>query len=218
MKKIPLGLCLLISIAFSESGLSNSYMGYKNYGIASDQFAFEKAIKSKNINDEGVEYEDGIRNAGQVDIDILRKMTPNERSRMQAEPYNQKVSHGLAPSLDNSYKQPSQHEQLKIQQEKLEIQREQLRQQQAYQDEQLNIQRQQQQAQQKHQEEQESRDAWNSISQSLNSIGNAFNQSANQMNQDSQNRRTNYQLQQINNGINNLNSNSKLRPITPNFY
>lgn len=216
MKKIPLGLCLLISIAFSEP--FNSYMGYKNYGIAKEKFSFEKAIKSKNINDEGTEYEDGIRNAGQVDIDILRKMPPNERSRMQAELDNQKVSNELATSLDNSYKQPNQYEQLKIQQEQLENQREQLRQQQAYQEEQLNRQRQQQQAQQKRQEEQESRDAWNSISQSLNSIGNAFNQSANQMNQDSQNRRINNQLQQINNGINNLNSNSKLRPITPNFY
>lgn len=104
------------------------------------------------------------------------------------------------------------------QQKQINIQNEQLRQQQAYQQEQLNIQRQQQQEQAKRQEQQDSSSAWNSIAQSLNGIGDSFNRAAYQNNQQQQNRQTNYQLQQISNGVNNLNSSSKLRPIVPNFY
>lgn len=127
----------------------------------------------------------------------------------------------LQAKVDRKLEQLEKEKVAIIQKQQQEIaqqkQNEQLRQQQSYQQQQLNIQRQQQQEQANRQKQQDSDNAWNSISQSLNSIGNAFNQSANQINQQDQNRRTNYQLQQINNGINNLNGNSKLQPITPNF-
>ena len=48
------------------SGLANAYMGYKNYGLAKDQFNFQKGLANRNLANQAKVINNAYDNAAQV--------------------------------------------------------------------------------------------------------------------------------------------------------
>jgi len=77
----------------AASGLANAYLGYKNYGLAKDQFGFTKAMANRNIANQASEYNTGIQNAGEVGMSLAgNTMDPTARAARQAQLDAQKIS------------------------------------------------------------------------------------------------------------------------------
>jgi len=77
----------------AASGLANAYLGYKNYGLAKDQFGFTKAMANRNIANQASEYNTGLQNAGEVGMSLAgNTMDPNARAARQAQLDAQKIS------------------------------------------------------------------------------------------------------------------------------
>lgn len=77
----------------AASGLANAYLGYKNYGLAKDQFGFTKALANRNIANQASEYNTGLQNAGEVGMSLAgNTMDPAARAARQAQLTSQKIS------------------------------------------------------------------------------------------------------------------------------
>ena len=75
------------------AGLANAYMGYKNYGLSKDKFAFEKAAANRAIANQASEYNTGLQNAGEVGMGLAgNTMGANARLARQAQLDSQKIS------------------------------------------------------------------------------------------------------------------------------
>ena len=48
------------------SGLANAYMGYKNYGLAKDQFNYQKGLANRNLANQAKVINNAYDNAAQV--------------------------------------------------------------------------------------------------------------------------------------------------------
>lgn len=48
------------------SGLANAYLGYKNYGLAKDQFGYEKALSNANLYNQGTLVNNQLDKSAQV--------------------------------------------------------------------------------------------------------------------------------------------------------
>lgn len=75
------------------AGLANAYMGYKNYGLAKDQFNFTKAAANRDVANQARLINNEIQNAGEVGMGLAgNTMDPNARAQRQAQLDAMKVS------------------------------------------------------------------------------------------------------------------------------
>lgn len=75
------------------AGLANAYMGYKNYGLAKDQFNFAKAAANRDVANQARLINNEIQNAGEVGMGLAgNTMDPNARAQRQAQLDAMKVS------------------------------------------------------------------------------------------------------------------------------
>lgn len=75
------------------SGLANAYMGYKNYGLAKDQFNFEKALANANYVNAAKAYNTDLTNAANVGLALGGgAMTPEQIAASRAYTQGRTVS------------------------------------------------------------------------------------------------------------------------------
>lgn len=79
--------------AQAAAGLANAYLGYKNYGIAKDQFNFAKAAANRDVANQAQLINNSIQNSGEVGMSLAgNTMSPEQRMAKQAQLNSMKVS------------------------------------------------------------------------------------------------------------------------------
>ena len=62
------------------SGLANALLGYKQYGLAKDQFAAEKGFANRNLQNQAQMYNQGLMNSANVGLALAGStMSPEQR-------------------------------------------------------------------------------------------------------------------------------------------
>ena len=75
------------------AGLANAYLGYKNYGLAKDQFKFAKAAANRDIANQAQLINNEIQNAGEVGMSLAgNTMSPEQRAARQQQLNAMRVS------------------------------------------------------------------------------------------------------------------------------
>lgn len=66
--------------------MGQAWLGYKNYGLAKDMFAFEKAMGNRNLANQAQTINNELRNAGQVGMSLAgNTMNDAQRAKRTAE-------------------------------------------------------------------------------------------------------------------------------------
>ena len=74
-------------------GLANAYLGYKNYGLAKDQFDFSKAATNRDILNQGTLINNSVQNASDVGLALGGgAMTADQIAREKAAVQNRYVN------------------------------------------------------------------------------------------------------------------------------
>lgn len=77
------------------AGLAGAYLGYKSYGLAKDQFGFEKALANANYSNQAKLANNEIQNSGEVGMGLAGgTMDANARAARQAQLNSMKLSTG----------------------------------------------------------------------------------------------------------------------------
>ena len=75
------------------TGLANAYLGYKNYGLAKDQFNFAKAAANRDVANQAQLINNEIQNAGEVGMSLAgNTMSPEQRAVRQQQLNAMRVS------------------------------------------------------------------------------------------------------------------------------
>jgi len=77
----------------AATSAANAYLGYKNYGLAQDQFAFTKNAANRDIANEGQLINNDIVNANNVGLALAgNTLTPEQQAASRAAAENRKVN------------------------------------------------------------------------------------------------------------------------------
>jgi len=77
----------------AATSAANAYLGYKNYGLAQDQFAFTKNAANRDIANEGKLINNDMVNANNVGLALAgNTLTPEQQAASRAAVENRKVN------------------------------------------------------------------------------------------------------------------------------
>ena len=83
---------LVLGTLNAGTGLANAYLGYRNYGLAKDQFNFSKNAMNRDIANQGKLINNDIMNRAEVGLALASKeLTDTDRSRILSNAKNKFV-------------------------------------------------------------------------------------------------------------------------------